>query len=188
MRSQDASEAVLAATAALLEEAGYHGVTIEGVAKRAEVAKSTVYRWWKSKPALVMDAYRHSVEQRMPTPDTGTLAGDLTLFTTELYRIAEHPLRVRALRGLMAEAQLDPAFAEEFRGWVESRRTVVKEILARAADRGELAPGTDPDFAADQVFGPFWYRLLVGHADLGPALARDHVAQLVEGLRGRGTG
>ncbi|MFE4264231.1 TetR-like C-terminal domain-containing protein [Streptomyces sp. NPDC056883] len=182
-RSQDAHDAVLAAAVELLEEVGYQSVTIEAVAARAEVAKSTIYRWWKSKPVLVMDAYRRTVEERMPVPDTGTVAGDLTCFVGELHRVAEHPLRVRALRGLMAEAQLDPAFEEVFRTWVESRRDVLKELLDRAVGRGELPAGADLDFAADQIFGPFWYRLLVGHAPLHPGQAARRVTALVAGLR-----
>ncbi|MFD7163935.1 TetR/AcrR family transcriptional regulator [Streptomyces violascens] len=184
VRSRDAQDAVLSAAAELLEEVGYRGVTIEGVAKRAGVAKSTIYRWWKSKPTLVMDAYRQAVEGRMPSADTGTLVGDLTSFVGELHRVAEHPLRVKALRGLMAEAQLDPAFEEPFRQWVESRRALVKNLLARGIDRGELPPATDLDFAADQLFGPFWYRLLVGHAPLSPPDAEVWVAHLLGGLRG----
>ncbi len=184
VRSQDAHAAVLTAAVALLEEVGYRGVTIEGVAKRANVAKSTIYRWWKSKPTLVMDAYRETVEQRMPAPDTGSLTGDLTAFVTELYRVGEHPLRVKALRGLMAEAQLDPDFEVPFREWVESRRLALGGLVKRGIERGELPVGTDADLAVDQVFGPFWYRLLVGHAPLDPADAPAHVAGLVQGWRG----
>ncbi|NUP36060.1 MAG: TetR family transcriptional regulator, partial [Streptomyces sp.] len=57
----------------LVEELRYQAVTIERIAARADVAKSTINRWWKSKPALVMDAYRTAVEQRMPEPDTGSI-------------------------------------------------------------------------------------------------------------------
>lgn len=107
-----------------------------------------------------------------------------TAFVTALYGVAEHPLRVRALRGLMAEAQLDPAFEEPFRQWVESRRAVVRELLTRGLDRGELPAGADLELAADQVFGTFWYRLLVGHAPLDPAEAAHHAARVLDGLRG----
>ncbi|MFE0649675.1 TetR/AcrR family transcriptional regulator C-terminal ligand-binding domain-containing protein [Streptomyces sp. NPDC059534] len=186
VRSQDAHDAVLAAAAELLEEVGYQGVTMEGVARRADVAKSTVYRWWKSRPTLVMDAYRQTIEQRMPVPDEGRLTEDLTAFVTALYGVTGHPRRVRALRGLMAEAQLDPAFEEPFRQWVESRRAVVKELLTRGLDRGELPAGADLELATDQIFGTFWYRLLVGHAALDPAEAAHHVAHVVDGLRGGG--
>ncbi|MFC9590053.1 TetR/AcrR family transcriptional regulator [Streptomyces sp. NPDC056944] len=182
IRSQDAHDAVLATAIELVEELGYQAVTMERIAARADVAKSTVYRWWKSKPALVMDAYRTAVEQRMPEPDTGSLAGDLTAFAIALYGVTAHPVRVRTLRGLMAEAQLDPAFAEPFQEWVESRRAVVLALLARGVRRGELPATADLTAATDHFFGLFWYRLLVGHAPLQPDQAPGHVDQLLHGL------
>ncbi|AUY51803.1 TetR/AcrR family transcriptional regulator [Streptomyces sp. CB01881] len=183
IRSEEAHRAVLAATAAILEESGYQAVTMERVATRAEVAKSTIYRWWSSKALLVLDSYRETVAQRMPEPDTGSTAEDLVVFVAALHSVARHPLRVRALRGLMAEAQLDPAFEEPFRAWVQSRRAVVLRILARGADRGELPATSDLEAATDQLFGLFWYRLLVGHAPLDPAEAPAHVSRLLDGLR-----
>ncbi|MFJ4091759.1 TetR/AcrR family transcriptional regulator [Kitasatospora sp. NPDC089913] len=183
IRNEDARDAVLAAAIELVEELGYQSVTVERVAARAGVAKSTIYRWWKSKAPLVMEAYRTTVQQRMPEPDTGAVADDLTAFATALYGVTAHPLRVRTLRGLMAEAQLDPAFAEPFREWVESRRAVVLTLLGRGVQRGELPATADLDAATDQLFGLFWYRLLVGHRPLEPARAAEHVGQLLHGLR-----
>ncbi|MFJ8041169.1 TetR/AcrR family transcriptional regulator [Kitasatospora sp. NPDC096147] len=185
VRSEDARTDVLAATTALLDEAGYGRLTIEGVAARAGVAKSTVYRWWKSKAALVMDAFGPAVSRRMPEPDTGDCAEDLRIFLTRLYQVVDHPTRVEALRGLMAEAQLDPAFAPRFQEWAQERRRVVAELLARGVRRGELDPELDLDHAVDLVFGPFWYRLLVRHLPLDPTEAADHTARLLAGLRTR---
>lgn len=182
LRNEDAHHSVLEATAELLAENGYGALTIEGVAKRANVAKSTVYRWWKSKPALVMDAYAHETATHVPEPDTGTLTGDLTAFVTDLYRIGRDPVRTKALTGLMAEAQLAPDFAEPFRDWVATRREIVANLLTRAASRGELPAGIDLDHAVDLIFGPFWYRLLVAHAPLDPADAEAHVATVLGGL------
>ncbi|MCX4777670.1 TetR/AcrR family transcriptional regulator [Streptomyces sp. NBC_01264] len=184
LRNEDAHHSVLEATAALLVENGYGALTIEGVAKRANVAKSTVYRWWKSKPALVVDAYAHETATRAPEPDTGTLAGDLAAFVTDLYGTGRDPVRAKALTGLMAEAQLDPAFAEPFRAWVAGRREVVVTLLTRAVTREELPDTTDLDHAVDLVFGPFWYRLLTAHALLDPADAEAHVATVLHGLSG----
>ncbi|GHF57984.1 TetR family transcriptional regulator [Kitasatospora xanthocidica] len=185
VRSQDAHDAVLAAAIELVEELGYQAVTIERVAARADVAKSTIYRWWKSKAVLVMDAYRTAVEQRMPEPDTGSLAGDLTAFAAALYGVTAHPVRVRTLRGLMAEAQLDPAFAGPFREWVESRRAVLLAMLSRGVRNGELPADVDLQAATDHFFGLFWYRLLVEHQPLEPVLAAGHVEQLLNGLAHR---
>ncbi|MFD9305300.1 TetR/AcrR family transcriptional regulator [Streptomyces sp. NPDC060048] len=185
LRNEDAHHSVLEAAAALLVETGYGALTIEGVAKRANVAKSTVYRWWKSKPALVMDAYTHGTAPRAPEPGTGTLAGDLTAFVADLYRIGHDPVRTSALTGLMAEAQLDPAFAEPFRAWAADRRETVATLLTRAVTREELPADTDIAHAVDLVFGPFWYRLLVAHAPLDPADAPAHVATVLQGLTSR---
>ncbi|KAA2265825.1 TetR/AcrR family transcriptional regulator [Solihabitans fulvus] len=175
---------MLRAAVELLEEVGYGRVTIEGVAARSGVAKSTIYRWWKSKATLVMEAYGHTVAKRVPEPDTGSLAGDLAAFLTELYRVADYPTRAKALRGLMAEAQLDPGFEGAFRDWAQGRRAVLAKLFGRAADRGELAPGLDVEYATDLVFGPFWYRLLVRHAPLAPAEAEAHATRLLAGLGG----
>jgi len=182
IRSEEARSEILDAASELLEECGYRGVTMEGVAKRSGAAKSTVYRWWKSKAQLVMEAFTHTVAERMPQPDTGRVRDDLIAFTTQLYDVVNHPLRVRALRGLMAEAQLDPDFEEPFRTWVGSRRGVVAAILTRGKDRGELRPDLDLDYAVDLLFGPFWYRLLVGHAPLDPAQTATHIDHLLDGL------
>jgi len=182
IRSADAHAAILAATAELLEEHGYAGLTMEGVAARADVAKSTIYRWWKSRGMLAMEAYAHIVVAWMPEPDTGSLREDLVAFVTELYRISRYPLRVRTLQGLMAEAQLDASFAPVFQEWTGQRREVLKAMFARAVSRGELDPDAAVDHAVDVIFGVFWYRLLVGHAPLEPAEAAGHVDALLRTL------
>jgi AcrR family transcriptional regulator len=182
VRNEDAHALVLAAAAEILEEVGFGDLTIEGVAARAGVAKSTIYRWWKSKADLVMETFNQTVTQRVRIPDTGNVSRDLTVFVRELYRISSFPWRCNALRGLMTAAQFDPAFAEHFRSWIGERRAVVAEILQRGQQRGEIAPDIDLEHAADLVFGPFWYRLMVEHAPLSGELAGPHVAQLLKGL------
>jgi AcrR family transcriptional regulator len=176
---------VLAAAIDVLEEVGYARLTIERVAARAAVAKSTIYRWWDCKGTLVMDAYRRAASHRMPEPDTGTLEGDLTAYLRDLYRVMEYPARVQALRGLIAEAQLDPAFSSSFLDWVRERRAVVVSLLQRGIERQEIPSVVDLEHAVDLIFGPFWYRLLAGHAELDPAEAGSHVQVLLHGLRGR---
>jgi len=178
-----AHAAVLAAATGLLEEAGYQALSMEGIASRSGVAKSTIYRWWPSKAELVMEAYTQGVERRVPEPDTGTIEGDLTAVLRNIYGIARHPQRVRALQGMMAEAQLAPEFRQPFRRWVETRQAMASTILTRGVARGELAADLDLAHAIDLLFGPFWYRLLVGHAPLDPRTAPAHVAQLLSGLR-----
>ncbi|MET3987021.1 TetR/AcrR family transcriptional regulator [Streptomyces sp. PvR034] len=193
LRNEEAHRSVLEATAALLLENGYGALTIEGVAKRANVAKSTVYRWWKTKPELVMDASFHATAPAPAPdpgsapgsePDTGSLAGDLAAFLAALHDAAADPVRARALAGLAAEAQLDPGSAAPFRAWVGGQREVVLALLARAVVRDEVPAATDVERAADLVLGPFWYRLLVMGAPPARAEGAAHAAAVVHGLVG----
>ncbi|MFE3543214.1 TetR/AcrR family transcriptional regulator [Nocardia sp. NPDC059177] len=186
IRSDAARADVLRASAEILEEHGYRRMTVESVAARSGVAKSTIYRWWRSRAELAMDAYAEAVARRMPEPDTGAVASDLVAFVTELYRVTEFPVRAQALRGMMAEAQLDPEFARHFGEWIGTRRAVVVAMLARGVERGELRADAGLDLAADQLFGVFWYRLLVDHRTLSPEQAAGDVAQLLSGVRARG--
>ncbi|WP_067569603.1 TetR-like C-terminal domain-containing protein [Nocardia acidivorans] len=121
----------------------------------------------------------------MPEPDTGSAAADLTEFLTRLYGVVEHPPRVRSLRGMMADARLDPDFRAAFQDWIDGHRRVVIEPIERGIARGELDPALDVEYATDLVFGPFWYRLLAGDAPLDPADAAGHIARLHAGLRSR---
>ncbi|NEW36981.1 TetR family transcriptional regulator, partial [Nocardia cyriacigeorgica] len=86
------------------------------------------------------------------------------------------------LRGMMADAQLDPEFAEHFRAWVNERREIVAVILTRGMRRGELAADLDVEYAVDLIFGPFWYRLLVEHAPLDAADVRSQIRRLLTGF------
>ena len=182
-RSPEAHHAVLIAAAALLDERGYPAITIEGIAERSGVAKSTIYRWWRSKSELVLEAYTTQVNQQVPEPNTGSLDKDLTVFLAQLYRVVEYPLRVQTLRGLMADAQLDPVFREPFRNWVNSRRQLVARMLERGLIRGEITHHLDINYTIDLVLGPFWHRLLIEHTPLDPSEAANHATHLLNGLR-----
>src|SRR4051812_17961042 len=79
-RSEEARRAVLAASAHLVERDGYGTLTMEGIARSAGVSKQTVYRWWPSKAAVVLEALNEGAELLAPDPDTGSLESDLRPF------------------------------------------------------------------------------------------------------------
>jgi AcrR family transcriptional regulator len=158
-RSESARRAVLAATAALVERDGYGRVTMEAIARRAGVSKQTVYRWWPSKAAIIVEALSEGAVLIAPAPDTGSLRADLERFLRATVAGAER--NAHLLGGLMAEAQLDEAFGASFReGFLARRREVLRELLDHARDRGELAPAADTEFLAELVFAMVWYRIL----------------------------
>jgi AcrR family transcriptional regulator len=175
-RSEAARAAVLAAAVDELLERGYAAVTVEGIAARARVGKQTIYRWWPGKAEVVLEAMLERAARLIRVPDKGSLEADLNAFLAATFR--ERGYRP-VLIGLMAEALLDPAFAEQFREeFLFGRRAALRTIFEQARARGELAADLDVELLIDVVFGVLWYRVLVGHAPL-TARAGRQLADLV---------
>jgi AcrR family transcriptional regulator len=162
---------VLDASLDELERHGYGGLTMEGIARAAGVSKQTVYRWWPTKAAVLLEALNERASAIAPDVDRGSLEADLRAFVR---RTVAGPTGRNApvLTGLMAEAQLDEDFAETFReGFLARRRAALKGLLERARRRGEVNDDTDLDLLVDFVFGTLWYRLLSRHAPLNRRFA-----------------
>src|ERR1700760_4755287 len=114
-RNEQARIAVLRAADDLLAERGYAGVTIEGIAARAGVAKQTIYRWWSSKVEVLMDCLIDDAQQEMPAVDHGSLTADLRHHLTALADFLATAAAGRVLVALIAEAQHDERAAEQLR-------------------------------------------------------------------------
>jgi AcrR family transcriptional regulator len=172
-RSEQAHQAILQAAREVLEQVGYQATTIEAIAARAGVGKMTIYRWWPTKAALVLEGLVTFTEADVPTPDTGSLASDLlTYFSLAFPALAGKAGTI--LAGLAAEAQTDPEFAREFqRQFIIPRRDPLVDILRRGVQRGELAPDTNLNLLVDLIYGAKWYRLLLYPAPLDETFARD---------------
>ena len=183
-RSQSSHEAILQATVELLEEVGYVRMSIEGIARRAGVGKQTIYRWWSSKAALVMEAYTTVVANKFPLPNTGKVQEDLETIFCPLFKVLNTTTAGVALAGIMTEAQNNPELAQAFRDqFVASRRTTIKKILSSGIKRGELREDIDLECAVDSFYGAMWYRLLLGHAPLDEDFAQILIAQLLQGIQ-----
>jgi AcrR family transcriptional regulator len=113
-RSEAARRAILAAAFALAAERRPGKLTMEAIARRAAVSKETLYRWWDSKEAVLLEALAERGEREIPIPDTGELHGDLARFMRATARTLDPDMR-RVLRTLAAGAAADPAFAERVR-------------------------------------------------------------------------
>jgi AcrR family transcriptional regulator len=183
-RSDRSHKAIVSATLDLLHESGYRAITIEGIAARAGVGKQTIYRWWPSKAAVVLEALLEDSSASITEPDTGSLRTDLEIYLTAAYASMQGRLGPM-LRGLAAEALLDPEFKTEFlRAYEQPWRDIVASILRKAAARGELPSDFDEEIVVDMLFGFKWLRLLFGHAPLD-AQAAARVAALIEALAKR---
>jgi AcrR family transcriptional regulator len=168
-RSQEARRAILESALELLREQGYARLTTDAIARAAGVGKQTIYRWWRSKAAVVLEALTE-LGRTIAAPPSGSLERDVAAFLEHTFRLLRGPRGTGAvLRGLMAEAQLDPEFAASFAGFIAERRGALRAVLERHTGR---AGPDELDVAVDMLFGAMWYRLLVGHAPLDAAFAR----------------
>lgn len=130
-RSDQSHRAILQAAKEVLEQVGYRAMTIEAIAARAGVGKKTIYRWWPSKAAVVLEALTSQAEAQAPFSDTGSLEGDLLAYF-DLSFSGLQGKSATVLSGLAAEAQLDPDFAREFqRTFIVPRRQELVALLQR---------------------------------------------------------
>jgi len=188
-RNKAARRAILTAAADLLGQCDPAALSVERIAAMAGVGRQTIYRWWPSKGAVLLEAMVERAGSELSPIDSGTLIGDLELFLTATFRAASDAPTARLLRSVMAESLRDLHAGEALREFTARRRDVLREILGRAEERGELARGVDLDLVIDQAFGLLWYRTLLGHEPLSRksalGLARALVRQVAPGSLAR---
>ncbi|WP_246398107.1 TetR/AcrR family transcriptional regulator [Mycobacterium vicinigordonae] len=161
-RSEAAREAILRAADDLLVEKGFAGVTIEGIARSAGVAKQTVYRWWNSKTEVLMDAFLEDAAADLEPPDTGSLRCDLHTHLRDLVRFLTTDDAGAVYRALIGQAQHDPELARSFRArYLHDQQVRDQKPFVRAIARGELASDIDVASLAERLVGPIHYRVIV---------------------------
>jgi AcrR family transcriptional regulator len=181
-RSSAAHQAALAATVELLFEVGVEGVTLEEVASRSGVARSTLYRHFGSKESLVVAAASCCLVQH-PTPDTGSLEHDLRLLF-EGFRQDEEAQRVPQLLAILLDAsRRDPALGGLLHDLVEERRRPLRTVLQLAQLRGEIRADLDLDTAMALIIGPFTHRRLIDGAETDDAFVETILTAAIAGLR-----
>jgi AcrR family transcriptional regulator len=182
-RSERAHRAILQAANELLENEGFAAVTVEAIAERAGVSKATIYRWWPNRAAVVMDGFLSIVSSEVPFPHTGHAREDIRIHMRRLSEAFSGNLG-RTVAALIAEGQADPELAEALRSrWLSVRRTEAREILELGIERSELREDLDPEVAVDVLYGPIYYRMLVGHASLDEDFADTLADHVFAGLR-----
>jgi AcrR family transcriptional regulator len=178
-RNEKARSAILRAASDLLDRRGFRRLTIEGIAERAGVGKATIYRWWPSKAAVVMEAVLEAASPQIPFPDTGSAREDVRRQLASVIELYTHTNTGRGIRALIAESQHDPSLAESLRDrFIASRRAEAAAVFERAIERGELRPDLDVGVAIDALYGAVYYRLLVSHAPLESAYADTLIGQV----------
>lgn len=180
-RSEEAKQKVLDASRELLGETGIDGFTVEAVAKRSGVAKTTIYRHWRTGDQLLMATLDHMV-QAIPTPNTGTLQGDLEAFMASALRMVGDPAINKAMLGVIAAASSDPEFAEIHQAMMSERLGPLRTIIDLAKGRGDLPADVDTELILDFIEGPFFMRKMIRHEPIDETAVRQLAALITAGL------
>nr|WP_279671501.1 TetR/AcrR family transcriptional regulator [Flexivirga meconopsidis] len=171
-----------------LHEDGYAGLTIESIAARASVHKTTIYRRWQSKDAVVAAAVADLVSQQFPVQASGSLVNDLRYFARTLVRLLNsRSPRVRGvLHAFFSEASTLPEIATLKRDFFAGRYAQAEAIVSAAGERHDIAIDIDAGELIGLVVAPIYYRLLVSGEPITNAVADRAVDNALAALRGGG--
>ena len=194
-RSEKSRRAIYAAALSLVAETGYTKTTIEAIAARAGVGKQTIYRWWPSKAAVLLEAFLDLSEQAAEAvggddayeiPDTGDLAADLKLVLRATVDELNHPTFEAPTRALAAEGIVDAAIGAEYtERLLEPQIALYVRRLRAAQEAGAVRDDIDPRTATELLIGPLLHRWLLRTLPLTHAYADTLVDHALLGLAPR---
>ncbi|WP_103501177.1 MULTISPECIES: TetR/AcrR family transcriptional regulator [Streptomyces] len=188
-RSAHSRNAILAASLQLVGEVGYARLTIEAIAARAGVGKQTIYRWWPSKAAVLLDAFTDGKGEDAPAalPDTGDIEADLKAVLRATADEFSDPSFEAPYRALAVAGAEDAELSREFDARLGDNAGVelYAARLRAAREAGELAPDADVRLAAEMLTGAFFQRWLNRRGELDHAFCDGLVDLVMSGLRPR---
>jgi AcrR family transcriptional regulator len=161
--------AVLAAVIEELADNGYAGATIERIAARAGIAKTTIYRRWGGLNGLLADLMAGYAGRQIPVPDEGNLGADLRALSRYVVASLQDPAIKTAFTSIVAAAAEDPAARDTLARFIAARAAMMGVIVNRAVERGEVPPGTDAAGVIQIVTAQVYYRLITA----GEPLSQD---------------
>jgi AcrR family transcriptional regulator len=182
VRDTDAQQRILDATFELLSQRASGRVSMDEIALAARVGKQTIYRWWPSKHAVIIDSLLVNSVRDTPFRDTGDALADLRHHMRGVVRLFSSPTGIM-VREVLAEASSDPKVAQDFidRFW-QPRRELSTEFLLRSIQRGQVRADIDVEAALDAIYAPLWARLLIGFAALSYQYVDDLLSVIWPGL------
>ncbi|MUL37555.1 TetR/AcrR family transcriptional regulator [Gloeocapsopsis dulcis] len=172
-RSEESKAAILDATWELLKTTTMRDLSIEAIARESGVGKTTIYRWWSNKAAVAMDAVLEKLSPEIQFPQGLSATETITQQMMALIKAFCGDYG-RIVAQIIAEGQACPETLERYRDrFLYPRRTAAKAILQQGIERGEFDPSLDPELAIDILYGPIYFRLLVGHLPLDRQFAEE---------------
>jgi AcrR family transcriptional regulator len=179
-RVRRSRDRVLTSAFELLSESGVGGFSVDEVARRSGVAKTTIYRQWPTREALVLEACsRISAEQEVP--DTGSLEGDLTALLADTGHLLGTARWSSVVPSIVDVAERDPEFAEIPAMIQRGHAVAVREVLERAAGRGEISATADRSAIVSALMGPLYYRRWFSREPIDDQFIRVIVQNVISG-------
>ncbi|MFJ6011066.1 TetR/AcrR family transcriptional regulator [Streptomyces sp. NPDC092952] len=175
-RSERSRRATLTAALELCTEKGYGRVTVEAIAARAGVSKKTIYRWWPSKSAVLLEAFAEGLVDTMTYHDTGDVVADLRATLESASRLVSTPPLGPAFAGILSEMHHDEELTRTVRGkLLDPRFEEAVDRLRRAQEQGQIPPDADLRLAVEMLIGPLYFR----HVLRRPMQDEKEIAALV---------
>ncbi|MFJ9616178.1 TetR/AcrR family transcriptional regulator [Streptomyces noursei] len=169
-RNERSARAITAAALQLCKEVGYPKVTMDAIATRAGASKATIYRWWPSKGALLLDAFLEQTVDAAPFPDTGDVVADLRSQMNAAIASIGGPELWPHYTALIGEAQHHPELAQAiFDRFISPLEQAAADRLRAAQAQGQLDPSRDPHLLIDLMYGALYYSLLLVRKPTDPA-------------------
>lgn len=183
-RIERTKRVVLEATADVIGEVGFGRATIESIAERSGVARSTIYRHWPERADLLLEA----VSRRVALPEmtsSGDLRTDLLALTSAVAALMTEEDTRWVAGSFIIEAGRDSELAAVHRRFVGGRQEFMASIIRSAIEQGELPPDTDVRSFTEDLAAPIFFRSLVLHETIDPAWLESHVDRWIEHYRSR---
>jgi len=181
-RSTGARAAILAAARAILDEGGITAVTMEGIAARAGVGKPTIYRSWPNAHAVAMAALMAVQGSPSKPARARSAVGELKLQLRDVAAVFASRMG-RQVAIMVASAASETELSKSFRNhFILMRREEGRAIINRAIAQGEIRRNISVDIALDMIYGPVFYRLLMGHGPLDGKFTDAVVDQALQGI------
>ncbi len=178
-RNEQSRRAILAAALELLTETGYPALTVEAIAARAGVGKQTIYRWWRGKGAVILDALADDMPEVIALPDTGDLRADLRQVLRATVAEFADPRLSATTRAVTIETLADEDLAAQARDrLLRPQLNAVRVRLEAAREAGQVRPDAPLDLVVELLFGPLYHRWLLRNGPLTDDYA-DGIVDLV---------
>jgi AcrR family transcriptional regulator len=175
-------ERVLTATLDLLMESGLGELTIDDISRRSGVAKTTIYRHWANRSALVIDACSRMTDSQEAPPDTGSLEGDLRAILTSIADLLGTARWSSILPSIVDAAEHDPEFADIHSRIQRGHAAPLRAALDRAALKAEIPPAADRNAIAAALLGPLFYRRWFSREQIDAEFVEMIIRSAIAGL------